>query len=155
MDLEDQGRIKELTEEYGKDDIVVLLGAPTTEASQVQFETVTTGDPSYAGPLAGVELGLQAYHVFEPNVKAAIDPDQYAENIEILEMGLDAEAIVGALAELRAFLTRCRINESTPRQLQTFYRSHCPRHSPTLHDWLSWLETIGAGISFTIRRLSP
>ena len=80
MDLEDQGRIKELTEEYGKDDIVVLLGAPTTEASQVQFETVTTGDPSYAGPLAGVELGLQAYHVFEPNVKAAIDPDQYAEN---------------------------------------------------------------------------
>ena len=100
MDLEDQGRIKELTEEYGKDDIVVLLGAPTTEASQVQFETVTTGDPSYAGPLAGVELGLQAYHVFEPNVKAAIDPDQYAENIEILEMGLDAEAIVGALAEM-------------------------------------------------------
>ena len=102
MDLEDQGRIKELTEEYGRDDIVVLLGAPTTEASQVQFETVTTGDPSYAGPLAGVELGLQAYHVFEPNVKAAIDPDQYAENIEILEMGLDAEAIVGALAEMRA-----------------------------------------------------
>ena len=80
MDLEDQGRIKELAEEYGKDGIVVLLGAPTTEASQVQFETVTTGDPSYAGPLAGVELGLPAYHVFEPNVKAAIDPDQYAWN---------------------------------------------------------------------------
>ena len=51
MDLEDQGRIKELAEEYGKDGIVVLLGAPTTESSQVQFETVTTGDPSYAGPL--------------------------------------------------------------------------------------------------------
>ena len=49
-----------------------------------------------------MELGLQAYHIFEPNVKAAIDPDQYAENIEILEMGLDAEAIVGALAEMRA-----------------------------------------------------
>ena len=102
MDLEDQGRIKELAEAYGKDDIVVLLGAPTTESSQVQFETVTTGDPSYAGPLAGVELGLQAYHVFEPNVKAAIDPDQYAENIEILETGLDADAIVDALAEMRA-----------------------------------------------------
>ncbi len=102
MDLEDQGRIKELAEAYGKDGLVVLLGAPTTESSQVQFETVTTGDPSYAGPLAGVELGLPAYHVFEPNVKAAIDPDQYAENIEILEMGLDAEAIVDALAGMRA-----------------------------------------------------
>ena len=75
---------------------------PPPRPGQVQFETVTTGDPSYAGPLAGVELGLQAYHVFEPNVKAAIDPDQYAENIEVLEMGLDAEAIVGALAEMRA-----------------------------------------------------
>ena len=102
MDLEDQGRIKELAEEYGKDGIVVLLGAPTTESSQVQFETVTTGDPSYAGPLAGVELGLPAYHVFEPNVKAAIDPDKYEENIEILEMGLEAEAIVDALAGMRA-----------------------------------------------------
>ncbi len=102
MDLEDQGRIKELAEAHGKDDLVVLLGAPTTESSQVQFETVTTGDPSYAGPLAGVELGLPAYHVFEPNVKAAIDPDQYAENIEVLEMGLDADAIVDALAGMRA-----------------------------------------------------
>lgn len=102
MDLEDQGRIKELAEAYGKDGIVVLLGAPTTESSKVQFETVTTGDPSYAGPLAGVELGLPAYHVFEPNVKAAIDPDQYAENLEVLEMGLEAEAIVRALAEIRA-----------------------------------------------------
>ncbi len=101
MDLEDQGRIKQLAEEYGKDDIVVLLGAPTTESSQVQFETVTTGDPSYAGPLAGVELGLQAYHVFEPTVKAAIEPEQYADLIEILEMGLESEAIVTALAQMR------------------------------------------------------
>ena len=57
MDLEDQGRIKALAEEYGKDEIVVLLGAPTVDSSIVQFETVTRGDPSYAGPLAGVELG--------------------------------------------------------------------------------------------------
>ena len=74
------------------------LGTPTTESSQVQFETVTTGDPSYAGPLTRVDLGLPAYDVFEPNVKTAIDPDQYAENIEILEMGLEAGAIVSALA---------------------------------------------------------
>lgn len=102
MDLEDQGRIKELAEAYGKEGIVVLLGAPTTESSQVQFETVTTGDPSYAGPLAGVELGLDAYHVFEPRMKAAIRPDQYADLIETLEMGLESDDIVSALAEMRA-----------------------------------------------------
>jgi glycine/sarcosine/betaine reductase complex component A len=101
MDLEDQGRIKELVEAYGKDAIVVLLGAPTTDSSQIQFETVTTGDPSYAGPLAGVELGLEAYHVFEPFVKAAIEPEQYAELIETLEMGLESDEIVSKLAEIR------------------------------------------------------
>ena len=101
MDLEDQGRIKELAEKYGKDNIVVLLGAPTPDSCQIQFETVTTGDPSYAGPLGGVELGLEAYHVFEPCVKAVIEPEQYAELIETLEMGLEADEIVSKLAEIR------------------------------------------------------
>lgn len=102
MDLEDQGRIKELAEAYGKEGIVVLLGAPTTESAQVQFETVTTGDPSYAGPLAGVGLGLDAHHVFEPGMKAAIRPERYAGLIETLEMGLESDEIVSALAGMRA-----------------------------------------------------
>ena len=101
MDLEDQGRIKELAEKYGRDNIVVLLGAPTPDSCQIQFETVTTGDPSYAGPLGGVELGLEAYHVFESCVKAVIEPEQYAELIETLEMGLEADEIVSKLAEIR------------------------------------------------------
>ena len=101
MDLEDQGRIKAIAEKYGADEVVVLLGAPTPDSSQIQFETVTTGDPSYAGPLAGVELGLNAYHVFEPCVKAAIEPDRYSELIETLEMGLESDEIIGKLAELR------------------------------------------------------
>lgn len=81
---------------------MVLLGAPTIDSSQIQFETVTSGDPSYAGPLAGVELGLEAYHVFEPEMKSMIDPGQYAELIETLEMGLEeSQEIVGKLAEIR------------------------------------------------------
>jgi hypothetical protein len=101
MDLEDQGRIKALAEEYGKDAVVVLLGAPTVESSVVQFETVTRGDPSYAGPLAGVELGLKAFHVFEPTVKAMIDAERYTDLIETLELGLESEEIVNGLEELR------------------------------------------------------
>lgn len=27
--------------------------------------TFTSGDPSYAGPLSGVALGLSCYHIFE------------------------------------------------------------------------------------------
>ena len=101
MDLEVQGRIKELAEQYGKEDIVVILGAPNVDSSLIQFETVTRGDPTYAGPLAGVELGLRAFHVFEPEIKSLIDPARYAELIETLELGLESETIISALQNAR------------------------------------------------------
>jgi betaine reductase len=102
VDLEVQGRIKELAEEHGKDDLVVLLGAPTVDAAQVQFETMTRGDPTYSGPLAGVELALEVYHVFEPAMKAVIDAHRYSDLIETLELGLDADSIITALQQARA-----------------------------------------------------
>lgn len=102
MDLEVQGRVKELAEEYGKDDLVVLLGAPNVDAARVQFETMTRGDPTYAGPLGGVELGLEVYHVFEPEVKEIIDPARYNDFIETLELGLESDAIVEAIQQSRA-----------------------------------------------------
>ncbi len=73
------------------------MGAPTAESSLVQYETVTRGDPSYAGPLAGIELGLEAFHVFEPAVKSLIDPERYTSLIETLELGLESEEIVSSL----------------------------------------------------------
>lgn len=105
MDLEVQGRIKELAETYGSDELVVLLGAPNVDAARVQFETVTRGDPTFAGPLAGVELGLAAYHVFEPEVKSLIDADRYSELIETLELGLESESIIEALQQARAVVS--------------------------------------------------
>lgn len=80
---------------------MVLLGAPSVDAAQVQFETMTRGDPTFAGPLGGVELGLEVYHVFEPAVKAAIDPSRYSELIETLELGLESDSIVAALQQAR------------------------------------------------------
>ena len=38
--------------------MVVLLGTPTEDASRLYAMTVTSGDPSWAGALAGVALGL-------------------------------------------------------------------------------------------------
>jgi hypothetical protein len=102
VDLEVQGRVKELAEEYGKGDLVVLLGAPNVDAARVQFETMTRGDPTYAGPLGGVELGLEVYHVFEPEVKEIIDPARYNDLIETLELGLESDAIVEAIQQSRA-----------------------------------------------------
>ena len=70
MDLENQKRVKEFVEQYGAENIVVLLGAAEGEGAGLAAETVTNGDPTFAGPLAGVSLGLRVYHVCEPEVKA-------------------------------------------------------------------------------------
>lgn len=101
MDLEVQGRIKELAESLGKDKVVVVLGAPNVDSSLIQFETVTRGDPTYSGPLAGVQLGLDAYHIFEPAMKAVIDGAKYEDLLGTLEIALEAQTIVKALEESR------------------------------------------------------
>lgn len=99
MDLENQARIKDLSEKYDKDNLVVILGGAEAEASGLAAETVSTGDPTFAGPLAGVPLGLKAYHIFE--VKDEIDPAVYGEQVEMMEMVLDVDAIVQEVATYR------------------------------------------------------
>ena len=83
MDLENQRRVKSLAEQYGPENIVVLLGAAEGEAAGLAAETVTNGDPTFAGPLTGVQLGLRVYHVCEPEVKAELDTDEYSEQVEM------------------------------------------------------------------------
>ena len=77
MDLENQKRVKEFAEEYGAENLVVVLGAAEGEAAGLAAETVTLGDPTFAGPLTGVQLGLTVYHVCEPEMKAEFDEAVY------------------------------------------------------------------------------
>ena len=93
MDLENQKRVLKLSEEYGPENIVVLLGAAEAEAAGLAAETVTAGDPTYAGPLAGVQLGLSVYHICEDEVKAETDPAVYEEQVGMMEMVMDVPAI--------------------------------------------------------------
>lgn len=99
MDLENQARIKDLADKYGSEDLVVVLGGGEAESSALAAETVTTGDPTFAGPLAGVPLGLKAYHIFE--LKEEIDEDVYEDQISMMEMVLDVDAIIEAVSALR------------------------------------------------------
>ena len=90
-----------LAEQYGPENIVVLLGAAEGEAAGLAAETVTNGDPTFAGPLTGVQLGLRVYHVCEPEVKAEFDPDVYSEQVEMMEMVLDVDDIVNEMTSVR------------------------------------------------------
>ena len=101
MDLENPRRVKSLAEQYGPENIVVLLGAAEGEAAGLAAETVTNGDPTFAGPLTGVQLGLRVSHVCEPEVKAEFDPDVYSEQVEMMEMVLDVDDIVNEMTSVR------------------------------------------------------
>ncbi len=54
MDLQNQQRIVDAAEKYGAGNCVVILGSSDAEGAEIYAETVTNGDPTFAGPLAGV-----------------------------------------------------------------------------------------------------
>lgn len=101
MDLEIQKRIKDLAEKYGAENTVVILGGAEPEAAGIAAETVTNGDPTFAGPLSGVSLGLAVYHILESEVKAAVDPGVYDEQVGMMEMVLDVDAISKEVSKYR------------------------------------------------------
>jgi glycine/sarcosine/betaine reductase complex component A len=101
MDLEIQQRIKDLTEKHGAENIVVIIGGAEAEASGLSAETVAAGDPTYAGPLAGIALGLAVYHMVEPEIKDECDPAVYDEQCGMMEMVLDVDAIIEEVSKIR------------------------------------------------------
>jgi len=60
-----------------------------------------SGDPSWAGSLAGVALELPVFHIIEPIIKAQIEPAVYKEHLELMEIALDVERISKALDGIR------------------------------------------------------
>ncbi len=101
MDLENQNRVKTLTEEHGAENVVVIFGAAEAESAGLAAETVSAGDPTFAGSLANVELGLASYHVVEPEFKSAVDEGVYDEQIGMMEMVLDVDEIVKEMSGIR------------------------------------------------------
>ncbi len=101
MDLENQKRVKEATDKYGAENVIVIIGGAEAESAGLAAETVTAGDPTYAGPLAGVPLGLKVYHAVEPEFKEAVDEDVYEEQIAMMEMVLDVDEIIEEVGSMR------------------------------------------------------
>jgi betaine reductase len=81
--------------------MVVVLGSPSAESAEIYARTVTEGDPSWVGPLAGVPLGLPVYHVLEPEMKQQFDPAVYEAQVEIMESVLDTDEIIAAVRSVR------------------------------------------------------
>ena len=62
---------------------------------------MVNGDPSWAGPLAGVAMKLPVYHIMEPEVKGQIDPKVYEEHLGLMEIALEVDKITAGLTRVR------------------------------------------------------
>jgi betaine reductase len=106
MDLESQAAIKRLAEELGKEKILVLLGAPDAESAEISAETVVVGDPTYAGPLAEAQLGLEVYHVLEEEIRNAIPEEVWEDQIGVMADVLEVDEIAAAIKPFREQVRR-------------------------------------------------
>jgi len=101
MDLENQKRVKDFSEQYGPENVIVIIGAAEGEAAGIAAETVTAGDPTFAGPLTGVSLGLAVYHICEEIIKSEVDESVYDEQVSMMEMVLDVDEIASEMESIR------------------------------------------------------
>jgi glycine reductase len=90
-----------VAERFNRNELIVLLGTPNAESSRLYALTVKEGDPSWAGALAGTQLGLDVYHITEPEVQAVIPPAIYEEHVALMTMVLDVDDIVTAVRDVR------------------------------------------------------
>ncbi len=72
--MENQKRVKELTEKYGAENMVVVLGAAE---------------------------GLRVYHVSEPEIKGEVDEAIYDDQVSMMEMVIDVDDIISEMSSIR------------------------------------------------------
>jgi hypothetical protein len=69
----------------------VVFGLNEPDNLRIMATTFKEGDPSYAGVLGGIALGLPSYHIFE--LKSEIPEDAWNEEMEFEELRTEDELI--------------------------------------------------------------
>src|SRR6267378_526322 len=87
MDLEEQDAIRRVAEGGAREQMLVLLGTPTAGSTLMTALTLSQGDPSYAGPLAGIPVGIAA-----KSMTAARRPSSTAGWATVVSRGLAMRA---------------------------------------------------------------
>jgi len=78
-----------------------MLGSPDGESTEIFAETVTNGDPTYVGSLAGKALGLPVYHVLESEIKEQADADVYEAEVGAMEDALPKDELISTTRRVR------------------------------------------------------
>ena len=101
MDLEGQGRIQQVVAQAGTDNVIAVLGANSAAAVEMTAMTLKSGDPSYAGPLAGIALGIPSYHILEPEIVDQVDPAVYEKELALSALAMDVDEVVAPMRSIR------------------------------------------------------
>ena len=101
MDLEGQGRIQQVVRQSGTDSVIAVLGANSAAAVEMTAMTIKSGDPSYAGPLTGIALGIPSYHVLEPEIANQFDTALYERELALSALAMDVAEVVAPLKTIR------------------------------------------------------
>lgn len=82
--------------------MIVVLGLNQPSRLHIITQTFRKGDPSFAGPLAGVALNLPCYHILE--LKDEIPEDVWQKEMTMLELEMEEtslQAILQTMQEAR------------------------------------------------------
>ena len=63
--------------------------------------TLRSGDPSSAGPLAGVALELPTFHILEPEIMAQVDPPLVERELGLPALAMDAPQVIAPFQATR------------------------------------------------------
>ena len=94
--------MKSLADQHGTDKLIVVFGINQPTTLKIMATTFKNGDPSFAGPLAGVALGLPSYHILE--LKDFIPAEVWNSEMAMYELEIEEEqqsAIFQTLEEIR------------------------------------------------------
>lgn len=81
----------------------MVWGITNEQYLEVGSQTVTAGDPSWAGPLAGESLKLKVFHVLEPEIKNQIPKEVYEDELGLLELAVGDEKIEKIVEMMKSF----------------------------------------------------
>ena len=90
-----------VVEQMGTEGVVAVLGANSAAAVEMTALTLMSGDPSYAGPLAGVALGIPSFHILEPEIVGQIDAALYDRELALSALAMDVDEVVAPMKAIR------------------------------------------------------
>ncbi len=89
-----------MADEFGSEQLVIVLGLNEPENLRIFATTFKDGDPSYAGPLAGIALGLMSYHILE--LRDEIPDAVWESEMAMKELEVEDETIEAIKTTMRS-----------------------------------------------------